>query len=297
MAAVALVFAAPPPLGFPADGARCEGCLLAPELGCLVGDLGLAPVAPGDRPVPAGLVVAAGLPGDLVGVPCFEVAVAPAVPLLAAVFEGVVDCFGCGEVGLALLAPGLPPVSAGLLLTGEVGRPDLCLGGPVCFGLDDVGPPSVSSVLAALDGLAAPDGLVVPDGLVAPAGLVAPEGLAAPADLDELVGLPVGLAVPEALVAPAPVGLAVPVGFLAPVDLAPADLAAVVGLAGLSAPPSLLGGAFLAVVGFAVSLGFGEVGLPCGEVGLLFGEVDWPFGDVGRPRGEVGLPPSVLVAL
>ena len=257
-----------------------------------MGDLGLAPVAPGDRPVPAGLVVAAGLPGDLVGVPCFEVAVAPAVPLLAAVFEGVVDCFGCGEVGLALLAPGL-------LLTGEVGRPDLCLGGPVCFGLDDVGPPSVSSVLAALDGLAAPDGLVVPGGLVAPAGLVAPEGLAAPAGLDELVGLapiPVGLAVPVALVAPAPVGLAVPVGFLAPVDLAPADLAAVVGLAGLSAPPSLLGGAFLAVVGFAVSLGFGEVGLPCGEVGLLFGEVGWPFGDVGRPRGEVGLPPSVLVA-
>ena len=82
-----------------------------------MGDLGLVPAASDDRPACFG--------GDLVGAPCFEVA-AVALPALAAAFEGVVDCFGCGEVGLALPAAGLPPVSAGLLLTGEVGRPDLC---------------------------------------------------------------------------------------------------------------------------------------------------------------------------
>ena len=94
-----------------------------------MGDLGLVPVASGDRPLAEGLVVAACLAGDLAGTPCFEVAVAAAVPVLAVVFDGVVDCFGCGEVGLVLvvlLAAGLPPVSVGLLLTGEVGRPDLC---------------------------------------------------------------------------------------------------------------------------------------------------------------------------
>ena len=126
----ALVFAAPPPpgaLGFPADGARCEGCLLAPELGCLVGDLGLVPVnVSGDRPLPEGLVVAPCLAGDLVGAPCFEVAVAAAVPVLAAAFDGVVDFGEVGLVLVVLLAAGLPPVSVGLLLTGEVGRPDLC---------------------------------------------------------------------------------------------------------------------------------------------------------------------------
>ena len=66
----------------------------------------------------------------------------------------------------------------------------------------------------------------------------------------------------------------------------------------------MLCGAFLVVAGFAASLGFGEVGLPCGEVGflcgevgLLCGEVGCPFGEVGRPCGEVGLPPSALVPL
>ena len=45
-----------------------------------------------------------------------------------------------------------------------------------------------------------------------------------------------------------------------------AGLAALVGLAGLLAPASLLCDVF---VGFAASLGFGEVGFPCGEVGFL----------------------------
>ena len=95
-----------------------------------MGDLGFVPVASGDLPRPAldCLVVAACLAGDLVvGVtPCLEVAVAPAVPVLAAVLEVVAGCFGCGEVSLALPVAGLPPASAGLLLIGEVGRPDPC---------------------------------------------------------------------------------------------------------------------------------------------------------------------------
>ena len=45
-----------------------------------------------------------------------------------------------------------------------------------------------------------------------------------------------------------------------------AGLAALVGLAGLLAPASLLCDAF---VGFAASLGSGEVGLPGEEVGFL----------------------------